>query len=87
MFCGVLPEKHLQKVPHINKMLSYIHGDMSRRGRDFKKYGKLISLEVVDKHYVIHIWYYPSIDYYNMWAAYTFDINGDFVGIDIDGLH
>lgn len=87
LFCGVLPEKHLQKVPHINKMLSYIHGDMSRRGRDFKKYGKLISLEVLDKHYVIHIWYYPSIDYYYMWAAYTFDINGDFVGIDIDGLH
>jgi hypothetical protein len=87
LFCGVLPEKHLQKVPHINKMLSYIHGDMSRRGRDFKKYGKLISLEVVDKHYVIHIWYYPNIDYYKMWAAYTFDQKGDFVGIDIDGWH
>lgn len=87
LFCGDLPGKHLQKVPHINKMLSYIHDDMSRRGRDFKKYGKLISLEVVDKHYVIHIWYYPNIDYYKMWAAYTFDHNGDFVGIDIDGLH
>lgn len=87
LFCGDLPERHLQKVPHINKMLSYIHDDMSRRGRDFKKYGKLISLEVVDEHYVIRIWYYPSIDYYKMWAAYTFDQNGDFVGIDIDGLH
>ena len=77
----------MRKVPHIKKMLSYIHDDMSRRGRDFKNYGKLISLEVVDKHYVIHIWYYPNIDYYKMWAAYTFDHNGDFVGIDIDGLH
>ena len=63
LFCGDLPEKHLRKVPHINKMLSYIHDDMSRRGRDFKKYGKLISLEVVDEHYVIRIWYYPNIDY------------------------
>ena len=87
LFCGDLPKRHLQKVPHINKMHSYIHDDMSRRGRDFKKYGKLISLEVVDKHYVILIWYYPNIDYYKMWAAYTFDQNGDFVGIDIDGLH
>ena len=85
LFCGDLPERHLQKVPHIKKMLSYIHDDMSRRGRDFKKYGKLISLEVVDKYYVIHIWYCPNIDYYKMWAAYTFDRNGDFEGIDIDG--
>ena len=87
LFTGELSENHLRKVPHIKKMLSYIHNDMSRRGRDFKNYGKLISLEVVDKHYVIHIWYYPNIDYYKMWAAYTFDHNGDFVGIDIDGLH
>ncbi|MBR6161897.1 MAG: hypothetical protein IKQ75_08530 [Bacteroidales bacterium] len=87
LFCGDLPENQWQKVPHIKKMLSYIHDDMSRRGRDFPKYGKLISLEVVDKHYVIHIWYYPDIDYYKMWAAYTFDRKGDFVGIDIDGLH
>ena len=87
LFTGELSENHLRKVPHIKKMLSYIHNDMSRRGRDFKKYGKLISLEVVDKHYVIHIWYYPNIDYYKMWAAYTFDHNGDFVGIDINGLH
>ena len=85
LFCGDLPERHLQKVPHIKKMMSYIHDDMSRRGRDFNKYGKLISLEVVDKHYVIHIWYYPNIDYYKMWAAYTFDRNGNFVGIDIEG--
>lgn len=87
LFCGDLPENQWQKVPHIKKMLSYIHDDMSRRGRDFQKNGKLISLEVVDKHYVIHIWYYPNIDYYKMWAAYTFDHNGDFVGIDIDGFH
>lgn len=85
LFCGDLPERHLQKVPHINKMLSYIHDDMSRRGRDFKKYGKIRSLELVNKHYVIFIWYYSNIDYYKMWAAYTFDRNGDFVGIDIDG--
>ena len=87
LFTGELSENHLRKVPHIKKMLSYIHDDMSRCGRDFKKYGKLISLEVVDKHYVIHIWYYPSIDYYKMWAAYTFDREGNFEGIDIDGLH
>ncbi|MBR3557570.1 MAG: hypothetical protein IKN78_01680 [Bacteroidales bacterium] len=87
LFSGDLPAEKLLKVPHINKMLSFIRDDMSRRGRDFKKYGKLISLEVVDKHYVIHIWYYPNIDYYKMWAAYTFDQKGDFVGIDIDGWH
>ncbi|MBO4504054.1 MAG: hypothetical protein J5730_04525 [Bacteroidales bacterium] len=87
LFSGDLPENQLQKVPHIKKMLSYIHDDMSRRGRNFQKYGKLISLEVLDKHYVIHIWYYPNIDYYKMWAAYTFDREGNFVGIDIDGLH
>ena len=87
LFSGDLPENQLQKVPHIKKMLSYIHDDMSRRGRNFQKYGKLISLEVLDKHYVIHIWYYPSIDYYKMWAAYTFDREGNFEGIDIDGLH
>lgn len=87
MFSGNLTAEKLLKVPHINKMLSFIRDDMSRRGRDFKKYGKLISLEVVDKHYVIHIWYYPNIDYYKMWAAYTFDQKGDFVGIDIDGWH
>lgn len=87
LFSGNLTAEKLLKVPHINKMLSFIRDDMSRRGRDFKKYGKLISLEVVDKHYVIHIWYYPNIDYYKMWAAYTFDQKGDFVGIDIDGWH
>ena len=84
LFCGDIPENQLQHVPHIKKMLSYIHDDMSRRGRNFKSYGKIISLEAVDKHYVIHIWYYPNIDYYKMWAAYTFNRNGDFVGIDID---
>ena len=87
LFCGDLPEKHLQKVPHFNKMLSYIHKDMSCRGRDFEKYSKIRSLEIVNKHYVIFIWYYPNIDYYKMWAAYTFDRNGNFVGIDIDGWH
>ena len=39
LFCGDLPERHLQKVPHIKKMLAYIHDDMSRRGRDFKNTG------------------------------------------------
>lgn len=87
LFSGDLPAEKLQKVPHIHKMLSYIHEDMSRRGRDFGKFGRLISIETVSNHYVIHIWYYPDIDYYKMWAAYTFDHNGDFVGIDIDGLH
>lgn len=87
LFSGDLPAEKLQKVPHIHKMLSYIHEDMSRRGRDFGKFGRLISIETVSNHYVIHIWYYPDIDYYKMWAAYTFDHKGDFVGIDIDGLH
>ena len=84
VFSGNLPVEKLQDVPHIKKMLSYIHKDMSRRGRDFEKYGKIRSLEMVNNHYVIFIWYYPNIDYYKMWAAYTFDRNGDFVGIDID---
>lgn len=87
LFSGDLPAEKLQKVPHIHKMLSYIHEDMSRRGRDFGKFGRLISIETESNHYVIHIWYYPDIDYYKMWAAYTFDHKGDFVGIDIDGLH
>ena len=84
-FSGNLPAEKLRDVPHIKKMLSYIHKDMSCRGRDFEKYGKIRSLEIVNKHYVIFIWYYPNIDYYKMWAAYTFDRNGNFVGIDIDG--
>lgn len=84
LYSGNLPTESLQHVPHIKQMLSYIHDDMSRRGRDFKKYGKLISVEIVNKHYVIHVRYCPNIIYYRMRAAYTFNHNGDFVGIDID---
>lgn len=87
LFSGNLPAEKIQKVPHIHKMLSYIHGDMSRRGRDFGKFGKLLSIEAVENHYVIHVWYYPDIDHYKMWVAYTFDRNGNFTGIDIDDLH
>lgn len=84
LYSGKLPSESLQHIPHIKQMLSYIHDDMSRRGRDFKKYGKLISVEIVNKHYVIHVGYGSNINYYRMRAAYTFNRNGDFVGIDID---
>ncbi|MBR6064770.1 MAG: hypothetical protein IKP54_11530 [Bacteroidales bacterium] len=83
LYSGDLPAEKLQEVPYIEQMLNYIHEDMSRRGRNFDKYGKLLSLEVVRNHYIIHIWYYPDIDYYKMWAAYTFDCHGKFIGIDI----
>lgn len=84
LYSGSLSTESLQHVPHIKQMLSYIYDDMSRRGRDFKHYGKLKSVEVAKNHYVIHVGYRPNINYYIMRAAYTFNRNGDFVGIDID---
>ena len=83
LYWGNLPVESLQSVQHIKQMLTYIHEDMSRRGQDFAINGKIISLEVVKRHYVIHIKFKPEDIYCASWVAYTFDLNGNFVGIDL----
>ena len=83
LYWGNLPVESLQPVPHIKDMLIYIHEDMIRRGQDFAINGKIISLEVVKRHYVIHVKFNPEDIYCVSQVAYTFDLDGNFVGIDL----
>ena len=82
-YLGRLDPTYLSYIPEIDTMMVAIRLDLSRRGRNFEKYGYIQWAEQVDNHYVLAVVYDPPVPADFLTAYYTFDRYGRIEGVSL----